>query len=136
MNKMNEISIRSLNNGYSEICVLNAGSGYWFLTASSANLLDSIDSYSDSRAESIFNYSNIVLFNTSFKETIFQNDGLLNLSIYSPALINDVLNFTMVKTVFGTDQHTSRPFQVIHHACLVQPACLDLVPTPDLHSAP
>jgi len=106
-NKTDDIFVRSLNNGYNEICVLNAGSGNWYLAASSANLLESIDSYIGSKAESTFNYSNIVHFNASFKETIFQNDGVLNLSIYSPALINDVLNFTMVKTVFGTGQEIS-----------------------------
>lgn len=107
INKTDDISFRSLNNGYSEICVLNAGSGNWFLTASSANLLESINSYNGSIAESTFNYSNIVHFNASFKETIFQNDGSLNLSIYSPALINDVLNFTLDKTVFDTGQEIS-----------------------------
>ncbi len=107
INRTDDISLRPLNNGYCEVCVLYAGTGNWFLTASSVNLLESIDSYRGSSPENIFNYSNIVDFNVSFKETVFQNDGLLNLSVYSPALINDLLNFTLVKTVFGTGQEIS-----------------------------
>ncbi|MFX1284703.1 MAG: hypothetical protein ACFFB5_13675 [Promethearchaeota archaeon] len=107
INRTDDVSVRILNNGYSEIYVLNAGSGDWYLTASSENLVASIDSYLGSEPENVVNYSDIVHFNVSFKETIFQNDGLINLSIYSPAPINDVLNFTLVKTTFNSGQEFS-----------------------------
>ena len=106
-NKTDYILIRSLSYEYSEICVLNAGSGDWYLTASSENLVASIDSYLGCEPENVFNYSDIAHFNVSFKDTIFQNDGLINLSIYSPAPINDVLNFTLIKTTFNSGQEFS-----------------------------
>ncbi|MFW9903493.1 MAG: hypothetical protein ACFFFH_04110 [Candidatus Thorarchaeota archaeon] len=107
INKTDDITIGSPNNGYKQIFVINAGSGDWFLTASSANILESIDSYKGLSPENVFNYSNIIHFNVSFKEMIAQNEGLINLSIYSPALINDLLNFTLVKTTFDTGQEIS-----------------------------
>jgi hypothetical protein len=107
INRTGDVSIRVLNTGFSEIFLMNAGSGNWYLTASSENLMASIESYVGFESKSIVNYSDIVHFNTSFKKTIFQNDGLINLSIYSPALINDVLNFTIAKTMFGTGQEIS-----------------------------
>lgn len=104
INKTDNIILRTLDTGYREVCLLNAGSGDWFLTASSVNFLASIDSYRNSSPETQFNYSDIVHFNITFQETIFQNDGLINLSIYNPALINDVLNFTFMKAIFDSGQ--------------------------------
>ncbi|MFW9906248.1 MAG: hypothetical protein ACFFFH_18150 [Candidatus Thorarchaeota archaeon] len=104
LNRTDGLLVRVLNNGYSEICVLNSGSGYWYLTASSENLLNSLDSYVDSIPVSVLNNSDVVTFNVSFKETVFQDDGLINLSIYSPVLINEVLNYTIAKSTFSTSQ--------------------------------
>lgn len=106
-NRTGDISLSSLNHGYCEVCILYAGCGNWFLTASSVNFLESIDSYRGLSQENIFNYSDNVDFKVSFKDTIFQNDGLINLSIYSPALINDVLNFSLVKTTFESGQEVA-----------------------------
>ena len=102
INKTIDLSIRDLNNRYKEVQVLNAGNGtFWFLNATSDNLLQSIDTYVDSIPTDIFNYSSIVHFNVSFSKIIAQNDGVINISVYSPAAINDKLNFTDVKLSFG-----------------------------------
>ena len=102
VNKTNDILIRNLNNGYKEVQVFNAGNGtFWFLNATSSNLLQSIDTYENSNPKSIFNYSSIIHFNTTFSKTITQNDGIINLSVYSPTAINDELNFTELYSSFG-----------------------------------
>lgn len=102
INKTADISIKSLNNGYDEICVLSAGSGDWFLTASSANLLEAIDTYVDLTSTNEVTFSDIVTFNATFKEQITQDDGIIQLSVYSPAAINNKLNYTFIKSVFDS----------------------------------
>ncbi|MFX1303565.1 MAG: hypothetical protein ACFE9X_09430 [Promethearchaeota archaeon] len=102
VNKTNNILIRNLNNVYKEVQVLNAGNGtFWFLNATSSNLLQSIDTFENSNPTTIFNYSSIIHFNATFSKKIAQNDGIINLSVYSPAAINDELNFTETYTSFG-----------------------------------
>ncbi|MFX1251285.1 MAG: hypothetical protein ACFFCZ_06730 [Promethearchaeota archaeon] len=102
INRTDDVSIRSLN-GYNEIHLSSAGNGYWFLTAQSRNLIESIDSYVGANPTNLVNYSTIVHFNVTFKERIMQNDGLINLSIYSPAAISDRLNYTTVKSTFDSN---------------------------------
>lgn len=103
INKTNDISISPDKNGYKIVQVLNAGNGtYWHLTATTENLIASIDTYIDSTATDIVSYSDIVKFNATFKETIGQNDGNINLSIYDPAAISNKLNFTSVNSTFDS----------------------------------
>ncbi|KKM64123.1 hypothetical protein LCGC14_1504550, partial [marine sediment metagenome] len=79
------INKRLLGNGYREIEVSNARNGtFWFLNATSSNLISSIDTYVEGVAKNdIANYTNIVRFNTTFTETV--DNGNLNLSVYSPS---------------------------------------------------
>ncbi|MHA1914604.1 MAG: hypothetical protein ACW97V_09600 [Promethearchaeota archaeon] len=81
---------RLLGNGYREIEIPNAGNGkYWHLTASSANLLSSIDSLDT------FDFSDIAHFESNFSEGIKDSDGIINLSVYSPAILNNELNYSV-----------------------------------------
>ncbi|MHA2367089.1 MAG: hypothetical protein ACXAC7_24265, partial [Candidatus Hodarchaeales archaeon] len=89
INKTNDLSIRNLNIGYKEVQVSNAGNGtFWFLNATSENLLQTIDTYIGTNPTSTFNYSSIIHFNATFLKQIAQNDGIINLSVYSPLAIN------------------------------------------------
>ncbi len=82
------ITKKLLGNGYREIQIPNAGNGtYWFLNATSDNLLASIDTMD------IFNFTDIAHFNATFLTEI--SDGIINLSVYSPALINNELNYSI-----------------------------------------
>lgn len=85
-NGSNEWSInkRLLGNGYREIKVPNAINGtFWFLNATSSNLIISIDTYVEGGAiDDIANYTDILRFNTTFTEIV--KNGNLNLSVYSP----------------------------------------------------
>ncbi|KKL75813.1 hypothetical protein LCGC14_2051140, partial [marine sediment metagenome] len=90
------IKKRLLGNGYREVEVLNAINGsYWFLNATSDNEIASIET----NPTSIFNYSDIVYFNATFLN--FTNDGIINLSVYSPAAINNKLNYSFINSSFG-----------------------------------
>jgi len=83
INKTLDIIKRSLGNGYLDVQVFNAGNGtYWYLNATSTNLLSSIDMYVNNLPETLVNYSNIVEFNATFNNII--DNGNLNLSVYSP----------------------------------------------------
>ncbi|UCC18582.1 MAG: hypothetical protein JSV62_10785 [Promethearchaeota archaeon] len=102
LNKTNDILIRNLNNRYKDVQIFNAGNGsFWFLIAKSANLLKSIDVYENLNPTDTVNYSSIVHFNATFFTKIAQNDGVINLSVYSPVAINDFINFTMLISSFG-----------------------------------
>ncbi|MFW9773880.1 MAG: hypothetical protein ACFFEO_17140, partial [Candidatus Thorarchaeota archaeon] len=94
----------SLGNGFREVNILNAGNGtFWYLEANSSNLLNSIDTYIGSIPASVFNFSDFTHINATFSENI--GDGTINLSIYSPALINNELNYSTLVTSFtaGTE---------------------------------
>ncbi|MHA2339727.1 MAG: hypothetical protein ACXACX_20660, partial [Candidatus Hodarchaeales archaeon] len=85
---------RLLGNDYREVSVPNAGNGtYWFLNATSTNLLDSIDTYLGISPANTFNFTDIARFNATFDKEI--SDGTINLSVYSPAIINDKLNHSV-----------------------------------------
>ncbi|MEE9571988.1 MAG: hypothetical protein V3W20_02950, partial [Candidatus Neomarinimicrobiota bacterium] len=89
-------------NGYKNVEVLGAENGtYWYLNASSSNLLSSIDTYVGSNLMTTLNFSDVLQFNASFSELIALNDGNINLSVYSPAVINNKLNFTRLNSSFG-----------------------------------
>ncbi|MFX1317422.1 MAG: hypothetical protein ACFE9T_16290, partial [Promethearchaeota archaeon] len=83
-----------LGNGYREIKIPNAGNGvYWFLNATSSNLISSIATYvGSSPINDIANYTNIVRFNATFNEII--GDGNINLRVYSP--VPNYLNHTNI----------------------------------------
>ncbi|MFX1419956.1 MAG: hypothetical protein ACFE9N_13640 [Promethearchaeota archaeon] len=103
INKTDEVLIGSEDNGYKNIEVLNAGNGtYWYLTATSENLLESIGTFIDSNPVDIINYTDVVHFNATFKEEITQDNGVFNLSVYSPALINNYINFTSINSTFDS----------------------------------
>jgi len=93
IDKTSDIVKRLINSKYREIQVLNAGNGtYWYLNATSSNLLSSVDTYVGGSAPSMVNFSNTVEFNATFSEIIA--DGSLNLSVYSP--IPRYLNHTRI----------------------------------------
>ncbi|MHA2186550.1 MAG: hypothetical protein ACXAAI_16290, partial [Promethearchaeota archaeon] len=97
---------RLLGNGYREIEIPNAGNGtYWYLTASSANLLSSIDTYIGSTSAIFFNYTDILHFNATFSTEI--SDGSINLSVYSPAAINNELNYSIKVVSFTAGSEIS-----------------------------
>jgi hypothetical protein len=91
--KTSDIVKRLINSKYREVQVLNAGNGtYWFLNANSSNLISSIDTFVGGIARTMVNHSNLVRFNTTFSENIY--DGILNLSIFTPS--RGFLNHTKI----------------------------------------
>jgi len=102
-NKTDDCTIHSDKNGYKDVTVSNAGNGtYWHLTASSENLLESIHTYIGTNPVDVVNYTDVGHFNASFKEKLAQDNGVINLSVYSPAAINDKLNFTSTNSTFDS----------------------------------
>ncbi|MHA1337074.1 MAG: hypothetical protein ACTSPW_15265, partial [Promethearchaeota archaeon] len=91
-------------NGYRDVIIKNAGNGTWYLLANSTNLLKKIEIFQKGYKTPITtaSISNVVEFNATFKEKIHQNDGLINLSIYSPKTLNDRLNFSREISNFPT----------------------------------
>jgi hypothetical protein len=88
------ITKRLLGNNYREINVPNAGNGtFWFLNTSSSNLLNSVDSYIGLSSTNTFNSTSIAHFNATFSKEI--SDGTINLNVYSPAMLNDELNYSV-----------------------------------------
>ncbi len=90
------IKKRLLGNGYRDVEVLNARNGtFWFLNATSTNLLSIIDTYLGITPTTLYNFSQIAHFNATFSKDIIDNDGIINLSVYSPVLINNDLNYSI-----------------------------------------
>ncbi|MBA7520187.1 hypothetical protein ES705_12280 [subsurface metagenome] len=91
---------RLLGNGYREVEVPNAGNGtYWFLNATSSNLLTNIKKYvGTTSVADTFNYTDFVHFNGTFSSYV--SDGSINLSVYNPLALNDQLNYTFVNSSF------------------------------------
>ena len=99
-NKTDDIKTNYLNN-YKDIQVFNAGNGtYWFLNATSSNLLTNIKKYIDTTPADTFNYTDLVHFNGTFSSSI--SDGSINLSVYNPLVLNDQLNYTFINSSFGS----------------------------------
>ncbi len=102
-NKTSDIKTRLLNNGYRDVEIIDATNGtFWYLTATSKNLVESIDMYIGSNPINMANFSDVVEFNVTFNKIIGQNDGIIDLSVYSPDAINDKLNFTSVNSTFDS----------------------------------
>ena len=104
-----DIFTRNLGNGYNETRVLGGENGtYWYLKANSDNMLQSIDLY-DINANSInaANFSDTVYINATF-DTILNsavgNDQGVNLSIYNPEALNNLLNYTNINSTFDKDE--------------------------------
>ncbi|KKK70513.1 hypothetical protein LCGC14_2923230, partial [marine sediment metagenome] len=97
-NKTDSISPYSWNNGYIDIKIPNAGNGtYWFLNATSTNLISSIDTYVSGVAiNNIANFTNVVRFNITFSEMIM--NGTLNFTVYSPT--PNYLNHTEIVNLY------------------------------------
>ncbi len=94
--RTSDIFNRSLGNGYRDVKVPNAGNGtFWYLTANSSNLLSSINTYIGTNPMDTFNFTDIAHFNATFSTEIKDSDGIINLSVYSPALINEELNYSV-----------------------------------------
>jgi len=98
-NKTDDIKPNYLNH-YKDIQVFNAGNGtYWFLNATSSNLLTDIKKYVGTiSVADTFNYTDLVRFNGTFSSSI--SDGSINLSVYNPLALNDQLNYTFVNSSF------------------------------------
>ncbi|MFW9947421.1 MAG: hypothetical protein ACFFDX_11420, partial [Candidatus Odinarchaeota archaeon] len=91
-----DINKNFIRNDYRYVQILNAGNGTnWYLIANSTNLLSSINTYIGGVATTLANFSNVIEFNASFNE--FVNDGMINLSVYSP--ITRHLNHTNTVSV-------------------------------------
>ncbi|MHA1253247.1 MAG: hypothetical protein ACTSRP_24925, partial [Candidatus Helarchaeota archaeon] len=102
VNKTNSITIKNRADSFKDIIVHNAGNGtYWFLNATSSNLLQSIDTYVNNNPVNMVNYTNIVHFNATFSEKIGANNGLINLSVYGPVGHNNI-NYTSANSTFPT----------------------------------
>ena len=81
--------------GYKEYQIYNMSNGpNWYITANSTNLLYDMRAYTDTGAPTKFNFTNIVHFDANFSKVI--NDGLINLTVYSPATINNLLNYSLI----------------------------------------
>ncbi|MFW9999516.1 MAG: hypothetical protein ACFE9Q_05050 [Candidatus Hodarchaeota archaeon] len=97
--KTSDSTNHSLGNGYREVNILGAGNGtLWYLTAESTNLLPSMTAYTETSTPSKFNYTNIVHLNATF--STYVDDGLINLTVYSPVEINNFLNYTLTNDSF------------------------------------
>ncbi|MFX0141102.1 MAG: hypothetical protein ACFFDN_46115, partial [Candidatus Hodarchaeota archaeon] len=90
---------RSIGNWNREVNVKDAHNDFiWYLTANSTNYLSSITSYIDSGTPNKFNFTNFVHFNATF--TTYIDNGDINLSVYSPVAINNLLNFSLSNNSF------------------------------------
>ncbi|MEE9377582.1 MAG: hypothetical protein V3V33_06055, partial [Candidatus Lokiarchaeia archaeon] len=88
--------------GYMEYQIYNASNGpKWYITADSSNLLTSINSLG------IFNYSDSAHFDAEFSTEI--SDGIINLSVYSPASINNEFNHSIRLISFTAGSVISLP---------------------------
>ncbi len=108
-NKTDNIYIDPLGNGYDEVQVFNAGNGtFWFLNATSDNLLQSIDIYDiNSNPITAANYSDKIHINATFSTKLnsaIVSDQGVNLSVYSPIAINNLLNYTKINTTFNKEK--------------------------------
>jgi hypothetical protein len=102
------ITKRLLGNGYRDIKIPNAGNGsFWFVNATSNNLLNTIDTYVSNQAYSTVNYTNTVRINGTF--TDFIKNGILNLSVYSPSpnYLNHTKILNISKQVPGSEFNVS-----------------------------
>ncbi|GAH46775.1 unnamed protein product, partial [marine sediment metagenome] len=95
------INKRLLGNGYRDVEVQNAINGtFWFLNATSSNLLTNITKYTDITPANTFNYTDLVHFKGNFSSSI--SDGSINLSIFNPLVLNDQLNFTRINSTLAS----------------------------------
>ncbi|MFX1392465.1 MAG: hypothetical protein ACFFAH_02720 [Promethearchaeota archaeon] len=107
-NKTDNIVIDPLDNGYKIVQVMNAGNGTnWFLNATSSNLISSIDTYIGATATDTVNTTDIVHFNVTFSQKVSQDDGTINLEVYSPSAISNKLNFTSSLSTFSSGTEIS-----------------------------
>ncbi|UCF13380.1 MAG: cadherin repeat domain-containing protein, partial [Thermoplasmatales archaeon] len=107
-NRTNDVTLVPLGNGFQLVQLRNAVNGTnWFLNATSTNLIQSIDTYVGGTATSIVNTTDIVHFNLTFSQIIAQDDGTINLEVYSPAAISNKLNFTSSLSTFSSGTEIS-----------------------------
>jgi len=103
-NKTNNVSTRDLGNTYIDVQVSNAGNGtYWFLNATSQNLLSSIKTYVGSIDYAQVNYTNIIDYNITLNNII--SNGELNLTVYTPSL--NYFNYTTKTSTFDSSLEIS-----------------------------
>ncbi len=97
--KTGDIKTHNFNH-YKDIQMVNAGNGtYWFLNATSSNLLTDIKKYvGTTSVADTFNYTDLVHFNGTFSSSI--SDGSINLSVYNPLALDDRLNYTLINNSF------------------------------------
>ncbi len=106
IDKTSFISSSALSNGFTKVTVRNAGNGtFWFLNATSSNLLQAIDTNVGAIITSTVNYTNIVHFDANFTQNI--NSGLINLSVYSPVAISNQINYTSTNSSFSISKFIS-----------------------------
>ncbi|MFW9988206.1 MAG: hypothetical protein ACFFC3_06080, partial [Candidatus Odinarchaeota archaeon] len=99
-NKSDYISFGPIVNGYKELQISNAGNGtYWFINATSDNLLRAIDTFVSSVKTNITNYGETIDIIGNFTETI--KDGNATVEIYSPDFAGNYLNYTYYNDSFS-----------------------------------
>ncbi|MFX1499681.1 MAG: hypothetical protein ACFFDH_01805 [Promethearchaeota archaeon] len=86
---------------YKQYQIYNVSNGpNWYITANSTNLLYDIRAYTDTDTPIKFNFTNIVHFDANFSKGV--DNGLINLTIYSPSSINNFLNYSLTNSSFNT----------------------------------
>ncbi len=102
-NKTDDITGDYVSGNFRTLQVSNAGNGtYWFINATTMNLLQSINIYKIGSLTPIteaLNTDNIRV-NGSFSQLISQNDGEINLSIYSPDSTNNYLAHSIITSTY------------------------------------
>ncbi|MFX1298330.1 MAG: hypothetical protein ACFFD2_26180, partial [Promethearchaeota archaeon] len=104
IDKTSDISEGPVSDGYKDLQISNAYNGTnWYITAQSYNLLQEIDIYKGINPITEANFSDTVSFVAEFSKDIIPGTNGVNLSVYSPVLINDKLNFTTKNTTLSAN---------------------------------
>ncbi|MFX0041295.1 MAG: hypothetical protein ACFE8L_00145 [Candidatus Hodarchaeota archaeon] len=104
IDKTSDITIGPIINRFKDLKISNADNGTnWYITGQSDNLLQSIGMNKGLNPITEANYSDTVSFVAEFFEDVIPGTNGVNLSIYSPILINDFLNFTTDNTTLSAN---------------------------------
>ncbi len=101
--KSADCSNKSYINNFREVHNPFATNGSWSLSANSTNLLDSIDIFIKQQPFIIVESASIsstIRINATFLQKILSNDGTINISVYNPDSLNNILNYTSQTSTF------------------------------------
>ena len=105
INKTNDITGIHVSGNYRTLQVSNAGNGtYWFINATTINLLQSINIFKLGSITHITEALNTetIGINGTFSQIISQNDGSINFSAYSPDITNNYLAYSILTSTFSS----------------------------------